>query len=1158
MQHLYKLVVQTDSQPLAHARFLLHYSESHDLFIENSRGNAAISRFFCSSLHAVELENLDSAEGVAKVFLGDHCIVHTRFRSSDRTRWLHLSDITPTERRVTQAGGQMTVQYALETRESAGLLDVFVVSPSLLALALNDRELLARNANASFTRVLIPAELTTANHLTLRLHSQLPSLVHASVFSSLVELSLALVGITRFEQTLFLTSLHHESVTINALYFAPCSSFPRFDVARLQNAEWVTLASVPAHSASVAPSSCILPFNNLLPSSQYRVQFNATQLPHITPFFAPSPLWTHQDSLTPGLVLSVYERCFNWLVLGEREMTDVEGSVRLMSHGLFFDWTNEILFGVPDAAHTLDDDSEGISEHLQLQSCDGNMVPLVLSHAPHIPTILIYDGAELVSAVPGWLRQTTVTVCLERNRVFRVKAKEEGELRVRSDHWDAVVHMAPNQPGLLSTYAIEHPKVSFSSSRTAEPQAWWERVVDQTTPAFLHVEVVAEESFQWEGDVSTILFIHNAEERSVLISGLGVRGAISEVYLECQKSCRILFHHPCNESQVDLQVLFPPSFPLSSLTFSLLLFPTPSSLFPLPLASPHISLLSSSSSNSPSFSTLLKSSSLLSFSSPSTLFSLTHLSFFYSSSTTDSIFFQLLYSSVVHTAVLPSKTPNQWHLVNLTLPSHLLTPSFSLVFKSSRRNTVLSLRSLRVSSSSSIRFVTRSAESERSDVATPIHDKLETILRESDARGKDKSEAPPAEPPRVCEEEWDPKNHVLWKKTPAVRHVFLKCEAGGRVHRFCDSDGTWGSVEGECVVKKKDVLHMSIQRVGEAGSSPSKSPAKSPSNSPSQSSSKVPSKVPAKPRKCPATFSDTLFFPATAPAHWSVVRCPSPLFGEVRRFCNEDGAWAPVEGSCRTCPPHSFPLSAPEAKEAECVQCPSGSAFLRGNPLSAIKCYGQYYSEGGVTDCQLCHGVTRGTKKNGNFACKECEGAVVGIQCVQERCEDGVTSIGSLRYLPCEAGRRGVMTQMCRYNKGVYGVFGPTNTEGCCIDSLGSFTYRRRNAPLGRFPPGDFPRSREHSLLHLPAQIRLQFRNPAIPAHSDAREGAGPSARRGGKCHRQISPLRGPKDRRRVVSDDGGVSGGGRVGGNVDETPGRVPAPGVAPVGVDAQSEGAK
>ena len=559
MQHLYKLVVQTDSQPLAHARFLLHYSESHDLFIENSRGNAAISRFFCSSLHAVELENLDSAEGVAKVFLGDHCIVHTRFRSSDRTRWLHLSDITPTERRVTQAGGQMTVQYALETRESAGLLDVFVVSPSLLALALNDRELLARNANASFTRVLIPAELTTANHLTLRLHSQLPSLVHASVFSSLVELSLALVGITRFEQTLFLTSLHHESVTINALYFAPCSSFPRFDVARLQNAEWVTLASVPAHSASVAPSSCLLPFNNLLPSSQYRVQFNATQLPHITPFFAPSLLWTHQDSLTPGLVLSVYERCFNWLVLGEREMADVEGSVRLMSHGLFFDWTNEILFGVPDAAHALDDDSEGISEHLQLQSCDGNMMPLVVSHAPHIPTILIYDGAELVSAVPGWLRQTTVTVCLERNRVFRVKAKEEGELRVRSDHWDAVVHMAPNQLGLLSTYAIEHPKVSFSSSRTAEPQAWWERVVDQTTPAFLHVEVVAEESFQWEGDVSTILFIHNAEERSVLISGLGVRGAISEVYLECQKSCRILFHHPCNESQVDLQVLFPPS-----------------------------------------------------------------------------------------------------------------------------------------------------------------------------------------------------------------------------------------------------------------------------------------------------------------------------------------------------------------------------------------------------------------------------------------------------------------------------------------------------------------------------------------------------------------------------------------------------------------------
>lgn len=113
------------------------------------------------------------------------------------------------------------------------------------------------------------------------------------------------------------------------------------------------------------------------------------------------------------------------------------------------------------------------------------------------------------------------------------------------------------------------------------------------------------------------------------------------------------------------------------------------------------------------------------------------------------------------------------------------------------------------------------------------------------------------------------------------------------------------------------------------------------------------------------------------------------------------------------------------------MQCPSGSAFLGGDPRREVKCYGQFYSEGGVTDCSLCHGVTRGTKKSGNIACKECDGIVMGLQCVKEVCPDK-TPVGSLRYLPCERGMKGVATQMCRYSKGPFGVFGPQNTEGCC------------------------------------------------------------------------------------------------------------------------------
>ena len=161
------------------------------------------------------------------------------------------------------------------------------------------------------------------------------------------------------------------------------------------------------------------------------------------------------------------------------------------------------------------------------------------------------------------------------------------------------------------------------------------------------------------------------------------------------------------------------------------------------------------------------------------------------------------------------------------------------------------------------------------------------------------------------------------------------------------------------------------------------------------------------------------------------MRCQLPLFGEVERRCDAAGRWQAIGGACSKCPHHGFPRVDEATGQAECVQCPSGSAFLGGDPRREVKCYGQFYSEGGVTDCSLCHGVTRGTKKSGNIACKECDGIVMGLQCVKEVCPDK-TPVGSLRYLPCERGMKGVATQMCRYSKGPFGVFGPQNTEGCC------------------------------------------------------------------------------------------------------------------------------
>ena len=1063
--HSYKLVLQLNHVPLLHSRFILHFSESRELFIDNSRGSRTLTRSFCSKLRRVELENLDGAEGSVRVFLGDHIILETTLAPS---LLLHLTDVervntpySPRSSQSVQSAKLVRTEYVLETTHRAGLLDVFVAAP-VQTLLLDGEPFFTSDHPSSFLRVLRPVQLDGPTYrLTVESVTRSP-LLHAALLADTTAINQALMAPSRFENMLFFTSLHHELILFNALQLAPCGNHPAFTLSHLVGTQWVTLASFPAHTTTLPIASCILSFPNTQPSSQYRFLFDDSTAITITPFFFSLPQWGDADRFTPGLFFPVYRHCFNWLLLGDREGLLPQEHLLRVDYGLFFDTANEILFGVPQPAVFASDGS--LPARLSLQVCEGGLLPLHLSFLPTLPTISIYDEEELVVAIPEWLQLSNVTVCLEKDRMFTVRAKEEGELHVRSgDDWDMVVHISPNRTAFLSTH-VTRPPVSYSFAYSEEEGAWQRdgnAVVPQAAALFFRLSLLDRpQRLKWHGEMVALLNIRNSDGRSITVSGLIVNGVVSEASLECAAACRLLLRFPCSAAQVVLQVFTPAQFKPGSLAFSAVLFPiASSSFFPLPLMpSP---LLTSSSSLSPSIALPLPSPLLLSFASPSSLFSLPSLSFDYS--TTHSLFFQLLFSSVVHTAVLPPTSPNQWTSFSISLPSSF-TSSFSLVFKASHPHCRIALRHLALSTMPNVTVTFATHRGETSDESLPILARLETLSRRT-PRGVHPSHAShPSQPShmspvsqpssqKACEEEWDAVNQLHWKRCPAGRSMALACAEGGTVRRLCNSDGRWEPAEGQCPAATQNAPRTTVRRPRHAALSPPADAAPTTDTigttiGTTTSTTSTPATKPLV--MCPAVSEEGLFFPSTLPGVRARVRCQLPFFGEVERRCDATGRWQAINGACSRCPHHGFPLLDETTNEMQCVQCPSGSAFIGGDPRKEVKCYGQYYSEGGMMECQLCHGVTRGTKKSGNIACKECDGVVIGMQCVKELCPDK-TPIGSLRYLPCEQGMKGVVTQMCRYNKGAFGVFGPKNTEGCCLRAYLSSIIDPSLPPLGSF-----------------------------------------------------------------------------------------------------------
>ena len=365
-----------------------------------------------------------------------------------------------------------------------------------------------------------------------------------------------------------------------------------------------------------------------------------------------------------------------------------------------------------------------------------------------------------------------------------------------------------------------------------------------------------------------------------------------------------------------------------------------------------------------------------------------------------------------------------WNSFSLTLPSSIFFSSISLSFELPNFSTpisiLLELKDLQFNSLTN--QVNKSIHEEvNKEQPKPLVEKLQAIAKENEPLKKKEKKKN-----IYCKEEKDSFYSLIWKWTPAVTHVRQACPYGtGSLHRFCDSQGNWSTIDGKC---KKEIQPDLLQQPFTRGISTLSS---SVTSSSSLSNTLQPSI-----QYCKENTIHNITFPDTLLNRTINIPCKHPLLGSIYRTCFMNGTWSNPIGKCSNCPLNSFAYFNRTTQNTQCIECPSGTVFIRGNPLNPVKCYGSYYSEGGKTDCSLCKGNTRGNEKTGNFACKEClNGIIVGTRCMNTtfcKYQDKKIPIGQLVYTPCNDHSRGYRTQVCKYHSFSSSKLGPENNEGCC------------------------------------------------------------------------------------------------------------------------------
>ena len=777
-------------------------------------------------------------------------------------------------------------------------------------------------------------------------------------------------------------------------------------------------------------------------------------------------------------------------------MEKPEGVIPL-SYGLFFDWTHEILFGIGrNEAFPADNntDSAVISNHLQLTECSGNFVKVTLDVSPAtFSSFWIEDTIH----IPTWLGVSSVTVCLERDSLYEVFSGSMMSMTVSLDHCTYTLPLRASRSSTLSTAVFSPPLASLQFSLPSTPYHPYDWKSGSKAPNVivkpsfvLRLPVASDRLEAWQGTVVSLLWLDFGSAKSVTIgSVMGIVPSVDSRF-NCTPRCSVRILRDVASQSVLVHVIRHSHLTFASFSFSIVTF-RKETVLALPRWSE--AMVPMSFALIPTCLTRISMRYRVSKPVMLHIFAdIRHL---------NRIIHNVILTPAPANAVsLFSQTfDDLGYVTRVDIRAEPFDRS---------THTEIQFSEIELICAPNITRQNLVQYGDIKEEFHPLWEKLEKLGKLEKAKKAAAVASVPKSVKKtaMCPEEYDEANRVLWQRSSAVNYVSRRCEDGHLIWRFCTSEGTWKPVEGSCGSASDLLLQKSIQRAAspssrreneerseskdanESSIAPSANPQSSPKlsihsstiHSSTQStlpSSSHPNSNDSHPNSndshpnpndshsnpnlshsnsnnshpnpdpsssfCPSERTADAFFPSTPSGSWAESPCQAPAYGLTRRFCSASGHWE-TPTPCDRCPRFSFPFYNSTSRSTHCVQVPSGSAFLRGNPRSAIKCYGQYFSEGGATDCSLCAGETRGSRERGNIACRPCEnGVLVGMACVNAswcEVEGQRVRVGSLVKRPCESPLRGVVTQMCRYNSGPFGVVGPYNREGCCRES-------KKNAP---------------------------------------------------------------------------------------------------------------
>ena len=838
-------------------------------------------------------------------------------------------------------------------------------------------------------------------------------------------------------------------MTINSILLPKCRELPPVTVEIAIQGKWRTIE----HRALATGSTelnrdCLIQFPNRMVTSQIRFIFS--EVPSEESYgewfygaYWPLRLWSGREDLTPGLFFDVFDGCWTWIQLGEKEPLSLTEPVLWIGKGLVLDWENEVLFGIAKQGDVhvtsptdREPDSNVLLRHIRVRTCEGDRMKMEIrcNEDCQLASLRIYDGDDMW-LIPEGVEMDSVVLCVHRQHIIHFQSVDQF-IQIQLDGFWYHFHVSSDT--LFSTYSSILPYESITSDTLNESAMY-----NNPYSFSLTIPLTSISLSHWIGQSFLLLSVKAGIPELIMITAIQTdEKSIEHLSMRCEEQCQ--FFCRVNQSSHSLNLTLTsftslsPSHIIRSMRFSLLFLPTATSYAPKLFLSFHDVFLSPQMVEDSSLNTFalvpnLQPSVWLQMDLPSNMLScLNVIQIRLMVLPPQPLVIRILDGRsqvILHNTIAIPRPVGVWTTVNLTQSDVMLVSALRVTIEPLRvyREGPLELRlqhlAMYCQLSEAARFVTDPVN-EVEDLPQPLLARLEKLVKPKEMKASDKEKT--SLHASHCPEEWDEAEGVMWKRSPTVMHVMARCVNGRRLTRFCDAFGHWGAVEGTCKLAEEkkqettlqvnqELLHTEIRRVV------------------------VPRKPrveakPILPSHCKAGSWNGTLLPQIAIGNTIEIACTSPAYGNVTLQCNSEGNWIQIAGGCEICPQGNYPEIA--AGQVSCIRCPPGTAFLRGNPRYRVKCYGQFYSKGGTTECGVCEGETRGSRETGNIACKSCEGGVViGLSCVNTtfcRSDDKRIRVGSLEYTSCDNAMKGYKTRMCSLGSGITGIWGLSNSDGCC------------------------------------------------------------------------------------------------------------------------------